>query len=518
MRRFCRIFFSRYALCALFILFEIALIAYFVFYFSIYSFAFLAMAAIINILVFINLINKEINPEFKLTWLVVVMLMPLLGGIIYIIFFPRRLSRRDAKFMKEMFSSMEEAEREGIGYISSDMALRAISEKSVSAAGRAYSLLADDSLARIYTGCVSSYFSSGEEFYQDLLHSLADAKKYIFIETFILAEGKMWNGIHSILSEKIREGVEVRILYDDIGSMSSVPYNFDAKLREEGIECHRFGKVTPRLVATHNNRDHRKIYIIDGESAYTGGINIADEYINVKERFGHWKDGGIKLLGEAARGFLKLFLGLYDLTVGSMSNYSEYFQRPESAVTDGTGFFIPFGSGPAPVYPTPVGKNTLENIIDFAESYLYITTPYLILDYDLTEALRSAAKRGVDVRIITPGIPDKKLIKLMTKSAYPRLMEAGVRIFEYTKGFIHEKSVVCDGTLAMIGTINLDYRSLVHHFEDGVWIFDDEVVLDIRDGFMQTERSCLEILEADAKLSFTEKVIKNLVRIFAPLL
>ena len=247
---------------------------------------------------------------------------------------------------------------------------------------------------------------------------------------------------------------------------------------------------------------------------------IADEYVNEKQRFGHWKDGGVSLHGDAARGFARLFLLLYDFTVGSVSDYESLLSKQNDTcrTRGGEGYLIPFGSGPAPAYSEPVGKNVLLSVIETANRYLYVTTPYLIIDYELTEALRGAAKRGVDVRVITPHIADKKLIKIMTKGAYPYLLRSGVRIFEYTPGFIHEKLVIADDTTAVSGTVNLDYRSLVHHFEDGVWMFMSPEIMKMRDSFLLTEDRSHEILEADARLGPFERLVKALVKIFAPLL
>ena len=521
MRKFCRIVFSRYAVSAIFILAEIVLLAYLIVYFSFYSLAFFVIGAIINLLVFISLINRSTNPEFKLTWLAAVSFLPLFGGALYIIFYSRRLGKNESRFLQDMAHEFRECEQKYSEKERSECALDELSSHSRSAAGRALALLRDDAFANLYTHTVSNYFSSGGSFYEDMKKSLSSARRFIFIETFIIEDGYMWEGIRKILTRKVSEGVDVRILYDDIGSMSTVSYDFDKRLRAEGIKCYRFGKVSPRLVSSHNNRDHRKICVIDGDVAYAGGINIADEYIGRRVRFGHWKDGGIKLSGDAVRGFTKLFLMLYDMTLMKCSDYAELLAPKDCDAPAGEGscgFIAPFGSGPAPIYPTSVGKNTLMNIIGFAESYLYISTPYLVIDYDLTEALCAAAKRGVDVRIITPGVADKKLVKIMTKSSYPYLIEAGVRIFEYTPGFIHEKAVVADGKLAMVGSINLDYRSLVHHFEDGVWIYGDPVINEIRDSLLDALAVSREIEKQDARLTFFEMIVRSVVKIFAPLL
>lgn len=514
MRRFFRIFFSRYALSALIILLDLALVAYLIFYFSIYSLVFFVLAAIVNILVFLQIVNRDINPEVKLTWLAVVMAVPLFGCAIYLIFNSRSLHRKESRLMLDIVKRLGGSASDGTG--ETNGALLRLANESAHLAGYAHAILRDDPLAELYCGGVSDYFTSGEDFYESLKEALSAAERYIFIETFILSEGKMWSGIYNILKKKAAGGVEVRILYDDIGSMSTVDAHFDQSLCREGIECRRFGKVTPRLVATHNNRDHRKIAVIDGTVAFTGGVNIADEYINERKRFGHWKDGGIRIAGDAATGFVKLFLSLWCYTERRSDFSAEYLPRRRSS--NGCGYMIPFGSGPSPVYPQPVCKNLIMGMINCAQSFVYITTPYLIIDYDLTEALRMAGARGVDVRIITPGVPDKRFINVMTKSSYPRLIESGVRIFEYTPGFLHEKSIVTDGEAAAVGTVNLDYRSLIHHYECGVWIAKHPVISEILDGFMKTLESSVEITAEQARLSIPQRVAKNLARIFAPLM
>ena len=306
MRRFFRIFFSRYALSALIILLDLALVAYLIFYFSIYSLVFFVLAAIVNILVFLQIVNRDINPEVKLTWLAVVMAVPLFGCAIYLIFNSRSLHRKESRLMLDIVKRLGGSASDGTG--ETNGALLRLANESAHLAGYAHAILRDDPLAELYCGGVSDYFTSGEDFYESLKEALSAAERYIFIETFILSEGKMWSGIYNILKKKAAGGVEVRILYDDIGSMSTVDAHFDQSLCREGIECRRFGKVTPRLVATHNNRDHRKIAVIDGTVAFTGGVNIADEYIARKERFGYWKDNALLLRGDAVWSLTVFFL------------------------------------------------------------------------------------------------------------------------------------------------------------------------------------------------------------------
>lgn len=519
MRKLCRVLFSRYFISAMLILSELLLLGLTLYYFYDYSIFVFAFLVCVNIFSVISLINRNANPEYKVSWLIVVLLVPFFGTALYLMFYSRGTSKKSARVMKEVQDSLCEW-REGDGGIPEirDTEFSDLKSKDQLAAGKAFAILNDDRLASVYKNTSSAFFPSGEEMYESMLVDLARAEKYIFIEYFIIENGEMWQTFYKILKEKAAAGVEVRVMYDDIGCMKTLPARYDRKLNSEGIKCIRFSPVSPRIQAAHNNRDHRKILIVDGRVAYTGGLNIADEYINKIKRFGHWKDGGIRIEGDAVKGFLKLFLSAWDFTLGKTSPAEEYlFENSKENAGDG-GYYIPFGSGPAPIYPRPVGKNALLNIINQSREYVYITTPYLIIDYDLTESLCNAAMRGVDVRIITPGVADKKLVKVMTKSAYPYLIKSGVKIYEYTPGFIHEKTVVSDDAFAMIGTINLDYRSLVHHFEDAVWIYNSPTVFDIKEGFLKTAALSDEKDEREAKLSFPEWCVRNLIRIFAPLL
>ena len=524
MKKIIKFIFSRYALSAVFILLELALLVYFLFYGYTYSSVLVLLSGAVDVLVIISLINRDTTPEFKLTWLAVVTMLPVVGGVIYIIFSKRRLTRREAKLLRAIADGLLQNKKDSLDDELSLDNLDSLSHVSEAFAGRALSILKDDALASLYSGCEAEYYDSGELFFDTLLEKLRGAKQYIFLEYFIVEDGALWQRICSVLESKVKEGVEVRMLYDDIGSMNTVPGRFDRTLRAKGIKCYKFAKVTARLTSSHNNRDHRKICVIDGEYAFTGGANIADEYINEKQRFGHWKDGGIMVKGSCVRGFARLFLLLYDFTVGHTSDYEMFLSciKEDSEVRcdarETNGYMIPFGSGPAPAYTEQVGKNILINIIDMSNRYLYITTPYLIIDYELTEALRNASRRGVDVRIITPHIADKKLIKIMTKGSYPYLLQSGVRIFEYTPGFIHEKLVISDDISAVTGTVNFDYRSLVHHFEDGIWMLGHPEIIKMRDSFLKTEYKSHEILKEEARLGPFEKLIKDLVKIFAPLL
>ena len=517
MRKLYRFLFSRYTLSAIVILLSLLLVWAFLSFMSAYSLFFYALLTVVDLLVVISIINREANPEYKLPWLFIALIVPLFGAALYIIFYSRKLSGRETKLLETIHFSVSKASM-GVRSDEQERCVDALGEVSTHALGKARAILSVDPSAELYRGTESKYYPLGELMFQDMLSDIESAEKYIFLEYFIIEEGVMWESIYERLKEKAKSGVDVRVLYDDIGCMKTLPARFPSRLLDDGIKCHRFAKVTPRVSAIHNNRDHRKILAIDGRVAYTGGVNIADEYINEVEKFGHWKDGGIRVVGDAAIGFVKLFLSAWDFTTGSVSNYSDYFESWSDEFSSDGGFYIPFGTGPMPIYSRSVGKDVFINLINQAQSYVYITTPYLIIDYALTDALKCAALRGVDVRIITPAIPDKKGIKVMTKSSYPHLMESGVRIFEYLPGFIHEKLMVVDDLYAVVGTINLDYRSLVHHFEDGLWMYNTPTVKDIKEEFLKTVSVSDEIDESEAKLTFFEKLVKIMIRLFAPLL
>ena len=510
-KRISRLIFSRYAICALTIAAEVLIMAFVIAAASIVSYVFFGIALIVDVIVVISIINRDANPEYKVTWIIVVLLLPLLGTMLYLIFYRRRLTKREERLLSSIFEKTK-------AHRSSQSVFDMMRRRSPLAAGKARAIMNDDVLAGVYTNSSSVFFPTGEAYFKSLTAELRRAKKFIFLEYFIISFGELWDEIHEILVERAKAGVEVRLLFDDFGCMRTLPQYYEITLRKEGIKAYRFNRVSVEMSSIHNNRDHRKICIIDGKVGYTGGVNIADEYVNKKKRFGYWKDGGIMLRGEAVGGLMKHFLSGWDFTVGKVGDYNEYFDAVEPATYNDGGYYLPFGSGPAPIYERPAGKNAYLNLINQARNYVYITTPYLIIDYDLTESLCNAALRGVDVRIITPGIPDKKRVKIMTKSSYPYLMKAGVKIYEYLPGFIHEKTFVCDDKYAVIGTINFDYRSLAHHFENAVWMYASPTVLVAKDEFLKTIEESVRIDESKSRLTPREWITKNAIRLFAPLM
>lgn len=504
-----RLLMSKYGFSIAIILIELVLVFGIILYMSqIAPIIWVTLVFFISVATVIAIVNRSMTPESKVTWLIVTF-MPVFGPLLYLMFGERRLSKKELKQLQEL-NSIASHENNG-----RQLHLQ-LQETDKSAYGIINALLHMDSNAEVYEHTDSQFFANGEEMWQQMLEDLKRAKKFIFLEYYIVEEGLMWDSMLEILEEKAAQGVEVKMLYDDIGCMVTLPGDYTVYLRSKGIEAHKFNKVIPRMTVAYNNRDHRKILVIDGQISYTGGINLADEYINQIERFGHWKDSGIRIDGPATQAFTRLFLMNWYINRGEISDFDQY--HLENQTRSGSGLCIPYGSGPKPIYQMKVGKIVYQNLINQAEDFVYITTPYLIIDYDLTEDIKNAAMRGVDVRIVTPHIPDKKLIQLVTRGAYPDLLSAGVRIFEYTPGFIHSKQMIVDDRFAAVGTINLDYRSLVHHYENAVLLYKTESIADIRKDFEEIFEQSQEIFSDTINPTWYQMMIKEVTQLFAPML
>lgn len=504
-----RLLMSKYGFSITIILIELVLVFGIILYMSqIAPIIWVTLVFLISVATVIAIVNRSMSPESKVTWLIVTF-VPVFGPLLYLMFGERRLSKKELKQLQEL-NSIAFHENNG-----RQLHLQ-LQETDKPAYGIINALLHMDSNAEVYDQTDSQFFASGEEMWQQMLEDLKRAEKFIFLEYYIVEEGLMWDSILEILEEKAAQGVEVKMLYDDIGCMVTLPGDYTVHLRSKGIDAHKFNKVIPRMTVAYNNRDHRKILVIDGQISYTGGINLADEYINHIERFGHWKDSGIRIDGPATQAFTRLFLMNWYINRGEISDFDQY--HLENQTRHGSGLCIPYGSGPKPIYKTKVGKIVYQNLINQAEDFVYITTPYLIIDYDLTEDIKNAAMRGVDVRIVTPHIPDKKLIQLVTRGAYPDLLSAGVRIFEYTPGFIHSKQMIVDDRFAVVGTINLDYRSLVHHYENAVLLYKTESIADIGKDFEDIFEQSQEIFSDTINPTWYQMMIKEVTQLFAPML
>lgn len=438
-----------------------------------------------------------------------ILVMPYTGLLLYLMFANPKLSRRKTKYIKKIADKCRK-----VTVVSHEE-----DRKIKSMLGDYYGLekyLRHTSYMRGFTNSRASFLKTGSEFFNDLIKELEKAKDFIFLEYFTIDNGFIWNNIHRILKEKAAAGVEIKMIYDDMGTIGKLPANYYKKLQQEGIKCYKFNRFTPILTAVYNNRDHRKIAVIDGKVAYTGGINLADEYANIKTPFGIWKDTAVKVEGEAVYAFTLMFLQMYISNNKIDEDNTKYFKVKYEEFDD--GYIHPFGCGPLPYYTEKVGEGSLLNLINSAKKSVCITTPYLIVDHTMLLALKNAAYRGVNVRIITPHIPDKITIFSMTKSNYKPLMDAGVKIYQFTPGFIHSKQILVDDEIAIVGTINLDFRSLVHHFENGVLLYKNECIKDIKSDFEELIRVSELVTNENFKMSKFAQVMNALLSLISTMM
>lgn len=458
---------------------------------------------ILSLAIALHLIRKDENSAYKIGWLALIGALPLLGGMLYLLWGNKRPSKR-------LRLRMEKVERLHRCYLTQqegqtdELPLREASlSRYIASRGRCP--------AWQQTG--AEYFPSGESMYQRMLLDLTRAKKFIFLEYFIIHPGVMWDPIVAILKQKAAQGVDVRLIYDDFGCLVTLPSNFLIDMEKSHIRCIPFNPVVPLLSLVMNHRDHRKICVIDGNVAYTGGVNLADEYINAEERFGHWKDTALRIEGSAVWNFTVMFLNFWNAFRACDLEYDR-FRPTVAALTDGV--VQPYGD--SPLDEEPLAENVYCDILNQARDYVYIFTPYLAVGDELLNAMKLAAKRGVDVRIVLPGIPDKKLVFRLTRSYYAPLILAGVRVYEYTPGFLHAKCYVSDDSLAVVGSINMDYRSLYLHFECGVLLMENSQVAAVREDVLSTIQNSREVRLEDCRTSVPGKMLDDLLRLLSPLL
>lgn len=464
----------------------------------------------LSILAVLVVINKEDNPAYKLAWVIPILSFPLFGGLLYLLFGDKKPARKLRRKIEQADALLEGQMKQ------EEDILTEISAKDKRVLGQVR-YLSEIVNYPIYQNTKTQYFSSGEENFPVMLEELKKAEHFIFMEYFIIQEGRMWNEILEVLKQKAKEGLDVRLLYDDFGSLTMLPYQYYKEIESYGIQCEAFNPFVPFLSVVMNNRDHRKIMVIDGHTGFTGGINLSDEYINEKERFGYWKDTGIMLKGDAVWSLTAMFLEIWNAvrpTDQKFEAYAPHRYHPESF--SGEGYVQPYGD--SPLDEETVGENVYLNLINSAQDYLYAFTPYLIIDNEMMTALCLAAKRGVDVKIVTPQIPDKKTVFCLTQSYYPQLLEAGVKIYQFTPGFIHAKCMVCDDKVATVGTINLDYRSLYLHFECGVFLYETDSVLAVKQDALETIEKSMLMTEEMMERGFFRSLWQAVLRLFAPML
>lgn len=498
----------RYILALLIAIAEIAAIIGAVIALCYYVPLFYSLCIATTVICIINIIASDDNPDYKAPWLICVTVLPIVGFMLYFMFYSRKLKKKFIKRIKEVQS---------YAYEHDDAPILAKLRCEDAVAHAQAKMLTEISYSHIFTDTSETYFSSGESMRDSMLSDLDEAQHFVLLEYFIIEEGSFWSAILEILKKKARAGVDVRVMYDDIGCMGTLPGNYDKVLLGYGIKCVIFSKLRGSADSEFNNRNHRKIAVIDGKVAYTGGVNIADEYVNEKRLYGHWKDGGIRLEGGAVRELTRLSLSSFGMN-SKLLPRKPVAAYPEIQECEAAGYVIPYGDGPRPIYKRNVSKCALQNMLASATEYVYMTTPYLIIDNDLCSDIERAALRGVDVRIIVPHVPDKRLVFAITKSFYHRLMDAGVRIYEYEPGFIHSKTYIADGKYAIVGTVNLDYRSLVHHFENGVWMYKTDSISDIKSDIDKTLDKCIEVSADMLKMGRISKLIRSFIRIFAPMM
>ncbi|MBP3709328.1 MAG: cardiolipin synthase [Treponema sp.] len=453
------------------------------------------------------------NASVRLMWIVFIAFFPIFGITMYLMielsFATGAMKKRYKKTDAQLFPFLPQ----------NNTVLHELEKEDVSAANMARYLHVHTGFP-VYSNTDITYFPSAEEAFIAQKEAMRHAQQFIFMEYFIIEDAESFQEIEAILEQKVQEGVEVRIFYDDIGSIKRISRKFNKRMQAKGIRCHTFNPIRPVFNMFLNYRDHRKMTIIDGKIGFTGGYNIANEYFNIVRMHGHWKDSGIKLTGEAVKSLTCMFLEMWN-AVNSRdaddADFSRYFPKSER-IMKRQGYVQPYSDSPLDNEHT--SENVYLNIINNAEKYCYIMTPYLIIMDEMTKALCLAAKRGVDVRIITPGIPDKKLVHAATHSYYGQLINNGVQIYEYTEGFCHAKMCIADNKNATCGTINLDYRSLYHNFENGVFMHRTRAVRAIKKDFDSLFPQCENV---GSKYNYKKhpyrlKVLQICLRLVSPLL
>ena len=498
---------TRYIISAVLLLLQLFALFAAVYNLSAHSKAIYSIAEAFGVITVIYIVNRRGNPSYKIAWIIFILLIPIFGVSIFLLWGGGRVM---PKFRKKM----NDCESHYIPILQEQPDIHAQLRRDDILHARQADYLTRESGYPLYNGTATEYLSPGEKFLPRFLEELEKAEKYIFIEFFIIAEGEMWETVHDILRRKAAAGVEVKILFDDFGSIKRQHRDFITGLKADGISVAVFNKIGPSMNIFMNNRNHRKNVVIDGVVAATGGLNLADEYINRVERFGYWLDCAVILKGEAVKSFAAMFCSMWEFTTGERIDLLSHIA--DTAVR-GTEYVLPYCDGP--LNDRNPAEGIYMEILSTAQNYVYITSPYLIIDSTMIEALRMAAKSGIDVRIITPHIPDKWYVHPVTQYNYLELLEAGVRIYEFTPGFIHSKLFVSDDRVATVGTVNMDYRSFIMHFECGVWISGGDTVAEIRNHFGQILEQCLEItVEQWKKQPWYKRLWRAMLHLFAPFL
>lgn len=467
--------------------------------------------SLLGAVLIIYIVNRDEPAEFKLSWIIPICIFPVLGAMIYVFV----ISNAGGIGLKaKTYIRMKETE----GFLATSKETAQVLKECPKYYQGFSHYMEQYAGYPTYHNSEAVYYPLGENKFEDLLQELKKAERYIFLEYFIVERGIMWDAVLEVLKEKVKEGVEVRVMYDGMCSIVLLPYSYPKQLQKYGIKAKMFAPIIPFLSTSQNNRDHRKIVVIDGKVAFTGGVNLADEYINQKQLYGHWKDIAVKVTGDAVRSFTVMFLQMWNVSEKGKEDYGKYlndivYEQPLYH----DGFVIPYGG--TPTMKEEVTKTVYKSMIDNAVRYVHIMTPYFIVDREFLDSMRYAAERGVEVIMILPHIPDKKIVYDIARTFYPALLRAGIKVYEYTPGFVHAKGFVSDDISAAVGTVNLDYRSFYHHFECGVSFFDNKVVKKVEEDFQDTLKKCLEVTwEYYRKIPLIQKLIGRVFKLFAPMM
>ena len=538
LRLMLRIAFSRTAIIVVALLLQLFVFFASFYWLKDYSTVVYAAFVLLGAVTVVHILNEENNASFKIAWIIPVLVIPVFGTVLYIYINlqpgTKRIHKKLTKIEDEIRPYLAQNEE----------TVQELQEQSAGEKGIADYLYHADNYP-VYAGCKMKYYPIGEAKFADMIEQLKRAEHFIFMEYFIVTKSYMWNTILEILKEKAAQGVEVRMMYDGMCSLALLPYGYYKDLEKMGIQSIPFSQIRPVLSTYQNNRDHRKILIIDGKTVFTGGINLADEYINRIDRFGHWKDTAVMIQGKAVKSFTLLFLKMWHVAKGKDSIPEEEIQKYTVSVWENAqtgdmctdmesmrntamqntqdkklhagGYVIPYGDDP--YGDERIGKQVYIDILNRARKYVHIMTPYLILDDEMITALRYCAKRGVETVIIMPHIPDKIYAYLLARTYYKQLLKYGVKIYEYTPGFVHAKVFVSDDIRGCVGTINLDFRSLYLHFECGAYMYSNDVLHDVEQDFKETLKQCQEITkESCDRYPKGKMLVGKMLRLIAPLM
>lgn len=504
LKRLYKILSSRMFWMVLFFGAQIAFICYFVLWSAMGKHNYVFFLVLSMVMATIIITRRE-NNAYRLIWMYVLIIFPFFGGVLYLLFANKKIGALSEKKVSDFKKRIPDDTK--FSLTNGDDELYDLSPVF----RRQSQYVRNMTGFSAYKNTSVTYFDNGEDFFNDVIRTVQGAKKFIFIEYFIIDQGKWWNRILSILKEKVKEGVDVRVVFDDMGSINVLPLHYDKILMQYGIKAIAFNKIKLHINPRLNFRDHRKIFNIDGNICYTGGVNLADEYANDLIKFGYWKDDAIKLIGDGVWNSTLMFLRNWDCLKRESDNLEDFIPTIKG---ENDGYVQMFDD--SPLDNKTIAEDTYLQIINNAKRYLWITTPYLILDESMESALIIAAKSGVDVRIITPHYPDKKSVFEVTKSNYENLLKNGVKIYEFIPGFIHSKNFISDDEIAVVGTTNLDYRSFYLHFELSVLFFKSSIIDELKNNFTSTLLLCEEIEKGGEHLSFLRRIFRAAARIMSP--